>query len=70
MMLPITLAGARLARRPPLFTAGVLRASVSNGVVSHAKAAQELGFSPRPVRDSLADALTFYREQGWLRAAN
>jgi dihydroflavonol-4-reductase len=67
-MLPITLAGARLSGRPPLFTAGVLRASVSNRVVSHEKARQELGFDPRPVRDSLADALAFYREQGWLKA--
>jgi dihydroflavonol-4-reductase len=67
-MLPITLATARLSGRPPLFTAGVLRASVSNKVVSHDKALKELGFSPRSVRASLADALAFYREQGWLKA--
>jgi dihydroflavonol-4-reductase len=67
-MLPITIATARLSRRPPLFTAGVLRASVSNAVVSHEKARQELGFSPRPVRDSLADALAFYRQEGLLKA--
>jgi dihydroflavonol-4-reductase len=66
-MLPVTLATARLSGRPPLFTAGVLRASVSNRVVSHAKAREELGFSPRPVRDSLADALAFYRQQGWMK---
>jgi dihydroflavonol-4-reductase len=67
-MLPLTLATARVSKRPPLFTAGVLRASVSNRVVSHAKAQRELGFSPRPVRDSLADAMAFYRQQGWLKA--
>ena len=66
MMLPITLAAARLTGHPPLFTAGVLRASVSNRIVSHAKAGRELGFSPRPVRDSLADALAFYKEVGWI----
>jgi dihydroflavonol-4-reductase len=68
-MLPITLAAARLMRKRPLFTAGVLRASVSNRVVSHAKAARDLGFAPRPVRESLADALAFYRAQRWLRAS-
>jgi dihydroflavonol-4-reductase len=67
-MLPITIAVARVSRRPPLFTAGVLRASVSNAVVSHEKARQELGFSPRPIRDSLADALAFYRQEGLLKA--
>lgn len=65
-MLPLTLAAAKLSRRPALFTPGMLRASVSNRVVSHAKAARELGFSPRPVRESLRDALDFYRSRGWL----
>jgi dihydroflavonol-4-reductase len=67
-MLPLTLAAAKLSGRPALFTPGMLRASVSNRVVSHAKAARELGFSPRPVRDSLRDALEFYRDRGWLEA--
>jgi dihydroflavonol-4-reductase len=68
VMLPITLAAARLRGQPPLFTAGVLRASVSNRVVSHAKAAQQLDFSPRTARDSLSNALDFYRARGWLDA--
>jgi dihydroflavonol-4-reductase len=65
-MLPLTMAAAKLSKRPALFTPGMLRASVSNRVVSHAKAARELGFAPRPVRESLGDALAFYRSQGWL----
>ncbi|HEY6558023.1 MAG TPA: NAD-dependent epimerase/dehydratase family protein [Polyangiaceae bacterium] len=65
-MLPVTLAAARLSGRRALFTPGMLRASVSNRVVSHAKAARELGFAPRSVRESLADALEFYRSRGWL----
>ncbi len=65
-MLPATLAAARVTGKPPLFTSGVLKAAVSSRVVLHDKAKRELGFSPRPVRDSLADALEFYRVQGWL----
>lgn len=64
--LPFTLTAARLMRRQPLFTPNMLRHSVSNRVVSHAKATAELGFSPRPARVSLADALAFYRAQGWI----
>ncbi|MDE0853146.1 MAG: NAD-dependent epimerase/dehydratase family protein [Nevskia sp.] len=67
-LLPFTTLAARLSGKPPLFTPGVLRASVSNSVVSHAKAAAELGFAPRGTRQSLADALQFYRAQGWVPA--
>ena len=68
-LLPFSLAAARLTRKPPLFTAGVLRASVSNRVVIHEKASRELGFSPRPARASLEDSFAWYREQGWLEAS-
>jgi nucleoside-diphosphate-sugar epimerase len=44
----------------------MLRASVSNRVVRHEKAAEALGFAPRPVAEALADAFDWYREQGWL----
>lgn len=66
--LPLTLATARLTGKPPLFSAGVLRAAVSSRIVLHDKARRELGFNPRPARESLADAFTFYQAQGWLEA--
>lgn len=67
--LPVTLATARLTGKPPLFSAGVLRAAVSSRVVLHDKARRELGFNPRPARESLADAFAFYQSQGWLDQA-
>ncbi len=67
-MLPFSLAAARVTGKPPLFTAGVLRASVSNRVVSHAKAEAELGFTPRPIRASLEDSFAWYRERGLIGA--
>jgi dihydroflavonol-4-reductase len=64
-MLPFTLLAARLSGKPALFTANMLRSSVSNRVVSHEKAARELGFEPRSAREALAGALEFYRSAGW-----
>jgi dihydroflavonol-4-reductase len=68
-LLPFTLAAARVTGKPALFTAGMLRSSVSNRVVSHDKAQRELGFSPRPARAALSGALEFYRGEGWTGAA-
>jgi dihydroflavonol-4-reductase len=68
-LLPFSLAAARLTGKQPLFTAGVLRASVSNRVVIHQKATRELGFSPRSARASLEDSFAWYRERGWLAAS-
>lgn len=65
-MLPFTLLAARLSGKPALFTANMLRSSVSNRIVSHAKAARELGFKPRSTRAALEEALHFYREAGSL----
>jgi dihydroflavonol-4-reductase len=64
-MLPFTLLAARVSGKPALFTANMLRSSVSNRVVSHAKATRELGFEPRATRAALAGALEFYRAAGW-----
>jgi nucleoside-diphosphate-sugar epimerase len=41
---------------------------VSNEVVSHDKAHRELGYTIRTLRESLTDAVAWYRERGWLSA--
>ncbi|HSW12203.1 MAG TPA: NAD-dependent epimerase/dehydratase family protein [Solimonas sp.] len=64
--LPLALAAAKLSGQAPKFNAGVLRQAVLNRVVRNDKARQELGFDPRPPRESLTDALEFMRAQGWL----
>ncbi len=68
VLLPFSLAAGKVTGKKPLFTQGVLRASVSNRVVVHDKATRELGFSPRPVRASLADSFEWYKDRGWLDA--
>ena len=67
-LLPVALAGSLVTKKHPFITADMLRAAVSNTVVSRAKATRELGYTVRPLRDSLVDAVDFYHAQGWLRS--
>ena len=66
VLLPFALLGSAITGKDPFITADMLRASVSNEVVSHDKAARELGYSIRPLREALGDAVAWYRERGWL----
>jgi dihydroflavonol-4-reductase len=68
VLLPFALLGSGLSKKEPFITADMLRASVSNEVVSHDKAHLELGYTIRTLRESLGDAVTWYRERGWLDA--
>ena len=68
VLLPFALAGSAITKKDPFITSDMLRASVSNAVVSHDKAHRELGYTIRPLRESLSDAVSFYEAQGWLRA--
>jgi dihydroflavonol-4-reductase len=67
-LLPLALAGSAVTKKEPFITADMLRASVSNEVVSHDKAHSELGYTIRALRESLTDAVEWYRERGWLNA--
>ena len=49
----VTITGVRLARKKMFF--------------STAKAERELGFRPRPVREALADAIDWFRQNGYIR---
>jgi len=68
VLLPLALAGSAITKKDPFITADMLRASVSNAVVSHDKAHRELGYTIRPLRESLTEAVAWYREHGWLTA--
>ena len=66
---PSQMAWDRLHARPPLYTPDALHhVSCSNLRVSSAKAQGELGFTPRPVRDSVRDAYRWFEENGGLAA--
>ena len=68
VLLPFALAGSAVTKKEPFITGDMLRASVSNEVVSHDKAHRELGYTIRTLRESLTDAVAWYRERGWLNA--
>ncbi len=53
-------------RRRPLYTSVSLRALKSNRHISHEKATRELGYQPRPFRETLADTLHWFESNGQL----
>ena len=66
---PFQMAWDRLHARPPLYTPDALHhISRSNRRVSSSKANAELGFSPRPISDSVRDAYRWFEENGKLAA--
>jgi nucleoside-diphosphate-sugar epimerase len=50
----------RLTHAKPRFTSYSLATLVSNSFISHAKANQELGYHPRPMRESLRDTIQWF----------
>jgi dihydroflavonol-4-reductase len=63
---PVALACEALARFgvEPLVTRDHLRMSAKTMFFSHAKAARELGYAPRPARAAVADAVAWFRARG------
>jgi dihydroflavonol-4-reductase len=59
---PFFQAWGRLRRQEPLYTGESLRALRWNPKVSHEKAARELGFAPRPLRDTVFDSVAWFRK--------
>jgi len=53
----------RFARATPRFTAYSLEVLKSNSNISHAKATRELGYKPRPLYDSIRDAVKWFLER-------
>jgi dihydroflavonol-4-reductase len=50
----------RLSHTKPRFTSYSLETITSNSVISHAKAHRELGYSPRPLTETLADTVRWF----------
>ena len=53
----------RLSRTKPRFTSYSLETITSNSVISHAKAHQELGYTPRPLSETLADTVRWFLQR-------
>ncbi|MDE1180247.1 hopanoid-associated sugar epimerase [Paraburkholderia sp.] len=57
---------ARFTRKEPFVTVDGLKMSRNKMYFSSAKAERELGYRARPYREGLADAITWFREAGYL----
>jgi len=53
----------RLSKSKPLFTPYALATVASNSNISSAKAQQELGYRPRSLRETIADAVAWFRRK-------
>jgi dihydroflavonol-4-reductase len=58
---------ARVTGKEPFLTADALRMSRYRMFFSSEKAKRELGFTARPYKEGLQDALTWFRDNGYLR---
>jgi dihydroflavonol-4-reductase len=63
---PVIKGISRLNGRRPLYTDVSLKALKSNRRISHAKATRELGYLPRPFRETLYDTLRWFEQNGQL----
>jgi dihydroflavonol-4-reductase len=71
VVLPVGLAGFvaglmerfyRLTKSPPRFTRYALRTVLDNSTFCYAKAQGELGYTPRPLPETIADTIEWWRE--------
>ena len=58
---------ARLTGREPLITLDGVRMSRKKMFFSSEKASRELGYRPRPAREAIVDAVSWFRANGYLR---
>ena len=63
---PFVAAWSAITKTMPLYTTEALHALKSNRCVSHQKAARELGYSSRPLEQTLGDTVAWFRDAGQL----
>ncbi len=60
----------RLVKQPPLFTNYSMYTLRSNCLFSHEKASRELGYAPRPLRETIYDTMDWLQTVGRIRLKN
>ena len=61
---PFVALGGLVTRKAPLFTLASLHALENHQRVTHEKASRELGYSPRPIRETVEDTIAWFRQVG------
>jgi dihydroflavonol-4-reductase len=64
---PFLALSAAISRRQPLYTHDSVRTLLHHRRVSSDKAKRELGYSPRPLEETIGDTLSWFREKGYLK---
>jgi len=54
----------KFKKNKPLFTTYSIDVLTSNSLVSSAKAKKELGYTARPIKDSIIDSIKWFKEEG------
>ena len=70
VLLPVALGAeltARITGREPFVTRDGVRMSRKKMYFTSDKASRELGYAPRPARQAIADAVAWFRTNGYLR---
>ena len=62
----MNVAWARLRGQRPLFTPFSVRTLQSNRSISHARAARDLDYAPRPLEQTIAVTLRWFVDAGYL----
>ena len=60
---------SRLFKKRPIFTSVSLNALCANRNISHEKATRELGYQPRPFKETLTDTMKWFEENGKLKCS-
>jgi dihydroflavonol-4-reductase len=63
---PFIAAVSRFKKTEPLYTRESLQALQYHRHISHGKASEELGYAPRPLRDTVSDALDWFKDHGYM----
>jgi len=66
---PLMAGLARFNNTQPIYTSLTLDALKSNRQISHARASRELGYQPRPLKDTVRDSLDWFAQNGFLQDA-
>lgn len=61
---PVMAGLAQVNGSEPLYTKSMLMAMRSNKQITHARAANDLGYSPRPIEETLRDTIHWFRDRG------
>jgi dihydroflavonol-4-reductase len=64
---PVVTAISRWTGVRPLFTSVSLKALAGNRNISHAKATRELGYEPRPIKETLSDTINWFMNNGFIK---